>query len=262
MRELDAWIIFILFKGVDIHAGTEAKEDETAHLAWVNSELDAAWKLAGPQNRVGYVNYLGRLPSHRLGSMNSSPPTGFGNYHVHASHKAQQQNFATHGGATLGPPAAYANRMAREAIYSFYNTLCLSGLDLNLDLNDIMKTISFKDPDTNSQLNMECLPFNPSQSSDSFRIRRYQALFQWYLNECSQYYIRITKDELRNYKKNMKNMQVLPASRRIAPISAVQLRECPESTATVSEDIIEVVGSRMMNGKVSLYDYFTFVIIC
>lgn len=143
---MDAWIIFILFKGVDIHARTEAKEDETAHLAWVNGELDAAWKLASPQNRVGYVNYLGRLSSHRQGSMNASPPTGFGNYDVHLPHKARQQNFATHGGATLGPPAAYANHMAREAIYDFYNALCLSGLDFNLDLNDIMKAISLKIP--------------------------------------------------------------------------------------------------------------------
>ena len=122
--ELDAWIIFILFKGVDIHAGTEAKEDETAQLAWINSKLDAVWKLAGSQNWLGYVNYLGWLPSHHLGSMNASPLIGFGNYHVYLLHKAQQQNFATHGGTTLGPPAAYTNRMAREAIYSFYNILC------------------------------------------------------------------------------------------------------------------------------------------
>ena len=249
---MDVWVIFILFKGVDIHAGSEAKEDKAAHLAWVNGELDSAWKLAGPQNRVGYVNYLGQLPSHRLGSMNASPLTGFGNYRVQAPYKAQQQSFATHGGATLGPPAAYANRMAREAIYDFYNSLCLSGLDLNLDLNDIMKAISFKDPDTESKLSMDCLPFNPSQASESFRIRRYQSFFQWYLNECSQYYIRITKDELRNYKKNMKNMQALRTS---APISTAQLRDHPES-ATVSEDVIEVVRFKMVKGKVSIIRLF------
>lgn len=253
VRELDAWIIFILFKGVDIHSGTEAKEDKDAHNDWISGELDAAWKLAGPQNRVGYVNYLGRLPSHRLGSMSTSPPTGFGNYSVHPLHKAQQQNFASHGGATLGPPIAFANRMAREAIYDFHNSLCLSGLDLNMDLNDLMEAISFKDPDTDAEQNMERLPFNPLQISESFRIRRFQAFFQWYLNECSEYYIRITKEDLSNYRKNMRAM---PASRRIGWISAEQLREHPESTATVSEDIVEVVSIRKAKGKVSILHHF------
>lgn len=102
MHELGAWVIFLVFKGTDLHTGVAPCEDAQSHAAWVKSVIDSIWNLVGPQNRLGFVIYLGCVPSKRLGSANVTPPTGFGNYGSSVAHKATQKDFASHGQATMG----------------------------------------------------------------------------------------------------------------------------------------------------------------
>ena len=96
--------------------GFTPSEDPQAHNRWVDENLSAAWNLAGPQNRVGYVSYIGGVPSDRLGSINVSPPTLFGNYGSSQVHKLKQKTFAMHGHGVLGGAPVYAEWMGREII--------------------------------------------------------------------------------------------------------------------------------------------------
>ena len=87
-------------------------EDPAAHREWVDTTLNAAWNLAGLQNRVGYVNYPGSLPANRAGSLNVTPPTFFGNFGSPVYDKTREKNFADDGQVVLGGHIAHANRLA------------------------------------------------------------------------------------------------------------------------------------------------------
>lgn len=109
IREKNIWIIFLFFKGADIHSGFAPKEDPESHRKWIETELSNAWNMAGPQNRVGYVNYPGKVPVRRIGSLNMTPPTLFGNFGSSQAHKGNQTNFAQDGEMILGGQDAAAN---------------------------------------------------------------------------------------------------------------------------------------------------------
>lgn len=51
--------------------------------------MKGRWNVAGPQNRIGYISYIGGVPSDRLGSINVNPPTLFGNYGTSQVHKSK-----------------------------------------------------------------------------------------------------------------------------------------------------------------------------
>jgi hypothetical protein len=109
LREHNVWIVWLAFKGVDLHSGFAPSEDQDAHQEWVDTTLDAAWNLAGKQNRIGYVNYTGALPANQAGSLNVSPPTFFGNFGSTVYDKGKEKNFASHGQVVLGGHVAHAN---------------------------------------------------------------------------------------------------------------------------------------------------------
>lgn len=171
----------MVFKGNDLHSGFAPKEDPAAHQHWIDTTLNDAWDMAGPQNRVGYVNYPGRVPCQRLGSMNISPSTLFGNYGSSQVHKEKQKNFAQHGLMTLGGQDAYANRHAREIVFDFWNSLQYCDLDLGLDLATLFHSLSYKDNKTGTSMPLQPLPFHPIR--DEGFIRHMLSLYAWHEQE-------------------------------------------------------------------------------
>ena len=152
IREKNVWIVILVFKGSDLHSGFTPSEDPQTHKCWVEENLSAAWNIAGPQNRVGYVSYIEGVPSDRLGSINISSPTLFGNYGSSQVHKSKQKTFAMHGHSILGGTPVYAERMGREIVANFWNSLQFCDLEFDQDINELMSKISFKDPKTNLQV--------------------------------------------------------------------------------------------------------------
>jgi hypothetical protein len=198
VRELNVWIVFLVFKGADIHSGFEPSEDPKAHEEWVNTTLNAAWNLAGPQNRVGYVNYPGNVPGNRLGSLNVCPPTYFGNYGSNIHEKTKEKNFASHGRLALGGIDAQANRLGREAVSNFYNSLLAAGLKLNINPSQLTEMISYNDVESSSRVSLKPLPLDPVK--DETKIRRYLALYAWHANEADALNLNLTKRLLKAAK--------------------------------------------------------------
>jgi hypothetical protein len=195
----------LVFKGSDLHSGFAPNEDPEAHKRWVNDNLSAAWNLAGPQNRVGYVSYIGNIPSDRLGSMNFSPPTLFGNYGSSQVHKSKQKTFAMDGHNILGGTPIYAQRMGQEIVANFWNSLQFCDLELDQDLNDLMSKISFKDPQTDTLVKLGTLPFNPQR--DRNIIEHYMELYSWHKQEAVLFHINLSKTKLlANRNKNSQSM--------------------------------------------------------
>jgi hypothetical protein len=165
-----------------------------AHKHWINDNLSAAWNLAGAQNRVGYVSYIGNIPSDRLGSMNISPPTLFGNYSSSQVHKSKQKTFALDGHNILGGTPIYAQRMGREIVANFWNSLQFCDLDFDQNIDELMSKISFKDPQTDAIVKLGPLPFNPQR--DRNVIERNLKLYSWHKQEAVLFHVNISKTTL------------------------------------------------------------------
>jgi hypothetical protein len=103
------WIIFLLFKGNDIHSGFAPMEDFKDHQEWVESILAPAWDHAGPENRLGYVIYPSGIAIQRSASLNATPSQLFGNFGSLQPRKTGQHTFAKHGHVTLGNQEDWAN---------------------------------------------------------------------------------------------------------------------------------------------------------
>jgi hypothetical protein len=84
-------------------------------------------------------------------------------------HKANQLNYAQHGVGPLGGLKAFANRIGWEFIGSFHKDLAQCNLDLNLDVNQILQMISFKDEDGIS-ISLKPLPYHPFEDSKKIAI--------------------------------------------------------------------------------------------
>jgi len=256
LREKDAWIVFLVFKGNDLHSGFAPKEDPEAHQRWIETTLNDAWNMAGPQNRVGYVNYPGRVPCQRMGSMNMSPSTLFGNYGASQVHKEKQKNFAQHGLMTLGGQDAYSNRHAREIIYDFWNALQYCNIDLGLDLDTIFNSLSYKDSKTSRSVSLQPLPFHPKR--DESLIRHMLSLYAWHKKEEQIYFFPLARSHLsQNRKKYSKPSLRLPR-RPLATISEETVDEM-HSEGNTSEsadpqlDIESITGQRQVAEKVKKF---------
>ena len=260
LRTRNVWIVFLVFKGSDLHSGFAPSEDPQAHKRWVDENVSAAWNIAGPQNRVGYVSYIGSVPSDRLGSINITPPSLFGNYGSNQVHKSKQKTFAMNGHNIIGGTPAYAERMGREIVSNFWNSLQYCDLDFDQDINKLMSNISFKDPETNSQVKLGPMPFNPQH--DRKVIERYLGLYAWHKREATLFHVNIPKARLlanKNKKtlpagsamvqdaglwSHRRQQHTLPPTQPLANDS-----EDPEATPSELLDVEKVLGKTIKNGK-------------
>lgn len=238
MHELGAWVIFLVFKGTDLHTGVAPHEDTQSHAAWVKSVIDSVWNLVGPQNRLGFVIYLGCVPSKRLGSANVTPPTGFGNYGSSVAHKATQKDFASHGHATMGSRDDRANRLGREAVSDFYNTLRHSHLSLNIDINKLMECISYQDHGVN--ISLRPLPYHPIQ--DREHIKKYLSLYAWHSSESNLFNLGITNKMLRSVEPTDLSAALMPFDDATELVLGLECLSLP---------IEEVLSQRVVAGRVS-----------
>ena len=153
-----------------------------------------------------------------------------------------------HGRGVLGGSPVYAERMGREIVSNFWNSLQFCDLEFDQDINNLMSKISFKDPETNSLLKLGPLPFNPQHNRET--IERYLRLYAWHKQEAALFHVNISKVRLlnnRNKKRSAGSRMVHDVSlwshRRQQP-----MQPYPE-TETASLDIEKVLGKAVKNGK-------------
>ncbi|KAF6742657.1 hypothetical protein DFP72DRAFT_1081679 [Ephemerocybe angulata] len=81
--ELGVWIIWLCFKGNDIHGGFAPLEMEAQCREWLKS-LFMLWDRLSPYNRLGFVCYCTKVTMDRVSGLNMLPPGMFGNIHLPA----------------------------------------------------------------------------------------------------------------------------------------------------------------------------------
>jgi hypothetical protein len=154
-----------------------------------------------------------------------------------------------HGHGVLGGTPIYAERMGREIISNFWNSLQFCDLELDQDIDELMSKISFKDPETNSLVKLGPLPFNPQRNREG--IEHYLRLYAWHKREAALFHVNISKARLldnRNKKKRpagsiMVQDVGLWSHRRQQPV------EPDSGTETSSLDIEKVLGTVIKNGN-------------
>ncbi|KAF8961712.1 hypothetical protein BDZ97DRAFT_1759726 [Flammula alnicola] len=101
VRELNCWILWIMFNGTDIHSGYSPSEDPEAHDDWICTVLEPAWNMSGKKAQAAFFAYTGDLVSNRAGSMNMTLFLGFRTYRMQTQTQAKHKNFAMHGQVAL-----------------------------------------------------------------------------------------------------------------------------------------------------------------
>ena len=206
--------------------------------------------MAGPQNRVGYVNYPGRVPCQRMGSMNMSPPTLFGNFGSSQAHKAKQKNFSQHGLMTLGGQDSYSNRLAREIVYDFWNALQYCDLNLGLDIAALFNSLSYKDHKTGTSVSLRPLPFHPKNDEDV--IRHMLSLYAWHEQEERLFSFPLAGGHLSlNQNKTSKPTLRVPRMMTISKETADEMRSEGASSADIQLDIESITEQQQIAGKVN-----------
>ncbi|PPR07577.1 hypothetical protein CVT24_007318 [Panaeolus cyanescens] len=219
--EMGCWIIFLTFKGIDVHSGFAPCELSSANEAFLkDSNLKAAYNMAKGPNRAGYVLYTSKVAAHRTSALNATLPTSFGNLTTSKT-ATKFLTFGSSGPSTLGSPEDCANRLAREAVFDFFNTLSLSQLNLELNLDDVLSKITFTTSDGSTK-SMKKLKYNPQ--TDSVFIQRYLGLYFWYHTLCKSVHIRITRSDIQRSQGQLShNIQgpLAPATKiHVQPIAS------------------------------------------
>jgi hypothetical protein len=208
--------------------------------------------LLGPKTEWDMLDYIGGVPSDRLGSINITPPTLFGNHGSAQVHKLKQKTFAMQGHNILGGTPAYAERMGREIMANFWNSLQFCDLELDQDINELMSKISFRDPQTNSTVKLGPLPFNPQHNREA--IEHYLSLYAWHKREAVLFHVNIPKARLqvnRNKKKQLASSTMVQDaglwSHHQQP--PTQPDEATETAPLQPLHIEKVLGKTVRNGK-------------
>ena len=237
------WIIFLVFKGNDLHSGFSPRETKQAHQEWVESQLLPAWDVAGPENRMGFVIYPSGPAIERSAAMNMTPAQMFGNFGAAQPHKLGQRNFATHGQVILGGKDAWANRLGRELVASFWNQLQYCDLDLNIDPDILLQSISYTDKE-GAVKRLGPLPYHPC--NDAKHLKQWRGYYQWYRMECAATHIPMERCDFHAWQDAINVQEVFsPAERRSFNASVPQAISCV--------DIEKVVMCKIIDNRVHVF---------
>lgn len=192
VREWDVWIVFLFFKGTDIHSGSHPTYTPASMESWARDQqaLNVMWETS--VNRVALVCYPTASLFSRIAPMSTSPPLHFlnGAGSVPAAHKVNQLNFAQHSRGILGNSDDFHNRMARDGVYAFANHLIHSGVHMEGGISELMQKMWYLD-DGGSKKYITPPPIDLDSNLDY--VTRMRGYWSWHEEVSHAYRIRMTK---------------------------------------------------------------------
>jgi hypothetical protein len=199
IRELGILVLFIIFKGTDLHSGYGSTVDPTVEKLWrdkVMADVEVLWNEAGEENRAGFVSYPSHAAFHRSGTMAITPSLTFGNSGNPRSGEDAYMNFSSNGKHIVGGAHAHYNRLAREIVYLHHNYGQHTGLQGLEDPRDMLKRITYVD-DGGNLVHCDPLPFHAVE--DAQLLTYWRGRYKWHYMSCEQHRIGVLKHQ---YKKN------------------------------------------------------------
>lgn len=159
-REVDVAVISLIFRGNDLHSGYQASVNAQMASFYENAwsqykekhapsmgEAKArdAFERLSPIARVGNVSYVSANTISRLAGMSISRPIFMGNQGSGEAHRARSRNFVEHGSVIIGSKTQVGQQAGQEYVYQFQNQCQVSGINLSLPVNDILKSMTIVD---------------------------------------------------------------------------------------------------------------------
>jgi hypothetical protein len=146
LRENDTPMVFLVFKGNDLHCGMAPSGNPDTKDEWLSAEtVSSFYKCSAPEHRLVYVCYHSYQSTSRTTSMSISPQLGFLNQGSLPKHKRMQHNFVNDGAVMLGDSRARASRLAQEGFFGLSNFLEHAGLRMGLDIDALLQHTCYKD---------------------------------------------------------------------------------------------------------------------
>ncbi|KAF7374674.1 hypothetical protein MSAN_00352400 [Mycena sanguinolenta] len=140
IRETSVLIIYLIFRGNDLHSGYHPAYLPSSHQAWIDKEaVQSVYDLCAPEQRIVLVPYATGVAVDRTAEVAVTPPLTFMNLGAAVPHKIHTQNFSQHGKTILGNSHARYSRLSREILWGMLNALKYAGITLDMAPSDLFQ---------------------------------------------------------------------------------------------------------------------------
>ncbi|KAJ6609395.1 hypothetical protein B0H10DRAFT_2226022 [Mycena sp. CBHHK59/15] len=146
VRETGILIIYLIFRGNDLHSGFHPSYIGSVHEAWIDKEaVLAAYNMTAPEKRIFLVPYPTEVGYSRAAELAVTPPLTFMNMGAPVLHKLHTRNFSQHGETILGSSHDRHTRLSREIIWASLNALKFAGITLDMKTADLFSKLKYTD---------------------------------------------------------------------------------------------------------------------
>lgn len=256
VRESDCWIVFLFFKGTDLHSGSHPFYSPQALSAWMKQQdaLNTMWEKS--VNRVALVSYPTSSICNRVAPMSITPALHFLNLGEPNTYKAHQQNFSQHSRGILGSESDLRNRLGREAVYGLANYMKHAGLHIEGGIVSLLPKMFFFDKASSKQ---HLLPSPVDIDADPSHVECMRRLWAWHVTISSQYRIRMTKFAYSTeQQKHQKNHQQTGAFSIMENPSSIDLGIPPPSEESDLDIIVSEVVGRIRKDEMVSFSMFKY----
>ncbi|KAJ7080375.1 hypothetical protein B0H15DRAFT_933240 [Mycena belliarum] len=185
-------IIYLIFRGNDLHSGFHPAYLQGQHDAWIEKEaITSLFNISDPEQRCFLVPYPNQAGCTRMAELSVTPPLTFMNLGAPVLHKLHSRNFSQHGEVILGSAHNRHTRLSREIIWAALNALKFSGITLDMNAADLFAKLKYRDDD-NHVCTVGPPPFDVEL--DAAYIEKMRGYWAWHRQLSLKYLVRITRD--------------------------------------------------------------------
>ncbi|KAJ7078377.1 hypothetical protein C8R43DRAFT_1143428 [Mycena crocata] len=232
VRETGMLIIYLVFRGNDLHSGFHPSYVQGVHDAWIEKEkILAAYNLSDPEQRCFLVPYPTEVGYSRTAELAVTPPLTFGNLGAPVLHKLHSRTFA--------------GKTANHSLVAI-----MPGIKFDMPTAEIFKKLKYTDE--NGQLcTVGPPPFDVEL--DGERIMKMRRFAAWHKQLSRKYLIRVTKDMIQTvhsciaFQRQLDEDLFLGVERRA--IQPLRMRPAPP-TGPPGQIITEVLGRDLVGGEI------------
>jgi hypothetical protein len=146
---------------------------------------------------------------------------------------------------------ARANRLGREFFFAFYNSLQYGGLTLRMEIDDLLRRITYVDEDK-QDIPLDPLPGQIDVVHNATTVELQRGYWAWYQAQSFISLIRIRKVQFQNMRKQLE----LGQPTKLADMTRSEINVLPTFPNDLSESpehiIQQVLGHKKVDGKVCL----------
>ncbi|KAF8180287.1 hypothetical protein K438DRAFT_1842246 [Mycena galopus ATCC 62051] len=249
IRETGVLIIYLVFRGNDLHSGFAPSYPAGPNQGWIDKEaVLAAYNMCALPQRVFLVPYVTEVGASRSAELSVTPPTTFGNLGAPVLHKIHSRSFAKHGKPILGSDFDRFTRLSCEVVFGARNALAYCSLFLDISNADLFSKIKYID-ENKEVCSVGPPPFDLDIEVDAKWAMKMRRHFAWHRELSVKYLIQITKEMYYTVQACIKlerdlNEEVFSIVER----RPIQSLSAPQSTEPARHVISEIVGRELVGG--------------